>query len=151
MQLAQRVAAFADVKTLRRAEAVGLVHRVGDDRWVARSESLLALVADLVDAGAPVESTLDAVRDLRDRTVEQGNALADLYVDEIWKRTDPETAIALACMRENVIHACKGFEKTGTTQPVNAMAESQKKNLNLVLKTASGFGGSNAAIILQKA
>jgi len=44
----------------------------------------------------------------------------------------------------------KGFETLGVSQPVNIIRELEKRSLNRCLKTASGFGGCNAAIILQK-
>jgi 3-oxoacyl-[acyl-carrier-protein] synthase-1 len=44
----------------------------------------------------------------------------------------------------------KGFEKLGVSQPVNVIKQIEKRAIDTCLKTASGFGGCNAAIILQK-
>jgi 3-oxoacyl-[acyl-carrier-protein] synthase-1 len=45
----------------------------------------------------------------------------------------------------------QGYEKSGVTHPINICQTKQSMNLNFVLKTASGFGGCNAALILAKA
>jgi 3-oxoacyl-[acyl-carrier-protein] synthase-1 len=49
----------------------------------------------------------------------------------------------------NELIPSKGFEKLGVSQPVNVIKEFQKKAIKTCLKTASGFGGCNAAIILR--
>ena len=46
--------------------------------------------------------------------------------------------------------ASKGFDEMGVTQPINIITENSSKEISCFLKTASGFGGCNAAIILQK-
>ena len=61
-----------------------------------------------------------------------------------------ETVISIASLQNNTIIATKGFENLGTEQPINICSTTIEKPLNLCLKTASGFGGCNAAIIIQK-
>lgn len=61
-----------------------------------------------------------------------------------------ETAIAIQSVKENTILATKGCENIGTTEPINIVTKHLKTEVNTFLKTASGFGGGNAAIILQK-
>jgi len=43
-----------------------------------------------------------------------------------------------------------GFKQQGTTKALNMILSPVVKEMNICLKTASGFGGCNAAIILQK-
>ena len=43
-----------------------------------------------------------------------------------------------------------GFETPGTSQPLNIITEKITKELNVALKTASGFGGSNSAMVFIK-
>lgn len=50
----------------------------------------------------------------------------------------------------NELIPSKGFEKLGVSQPVNVIQTLENRPLKTCLKTASGFGGCNAAIILQK-
>ncbi len=43
-----------------------------------------------------------------------------------------------------------GFEEQGTTKKMNVLSENVEKEVQLALKTASGFGGGNASLILKK-
>lgn len=62
-----------------------------------------------------------------------------------------ETAISLDLAKKNVVPPSLGFDVLGTTQNLNVSSALRKKDVNIVLKTASGFGGANTAIILKKA
>jgi 3-oxoacyl-[acyl-carrier-protein] synthase-1 len=61
-----------------------------------------------------------------------------------------ETLIAVEQMKNDTVLATKGFEEAGTVQEVNVFSTHQHKKINTVLKNGSGFGGCNAAIILEK-
>lgn len=61
-----------------------------------------------------------------------------------------ETVACVHSLHENVILPTPGFEKPGTTQPLHVNNVLQTGVYRNCLKTASGFGGCNAAIILQK-
>lgn len=61
-----------------------------------------------------------------------------------------ETVISMATSNLNVLVASKGFDEMGLTQPINIIKENTKKEILCFLKTASGFGGCNAAVIFQK-
>ncbi len=61
-----------------------------------------------------------------------------------------EAAICLQSMRNNTMIASAGFEKQGTSRSINVLQKTEQKELNTILKTASGFGGCNASIIFQK-
>lgn len=61
-----------------------------------------------------------------------------------------ETAICLQSMRNNKMIASAGFEESGTSKKINVLTNHENKELNTVLKTASGFGGCNASIIIQR-
>ncbi|HEY0261603.1 MAG TPA: beta-ketoacyl synthase N-terminal-like domain-containing protein [Chitinophagales bacterium] len=61
-----------------------------------------------------------------------------------------ETLVCAEMMKRNIAYKSLGFEEEGTTLPLNILRENREMNLNTVLKTASGFGGTNAAIILKK-
>lgn len=61
-----------------------------------------------------------------------------------------ETIISVQSLRENIMIPTKGFEIPGTAEPVNVCKDFLFQNLNYCLKTASGFGGCNAAIVLGK-
>lgn len=61
-----------------------------------------------------------------------------------------ECALLLESMRCNKILPTVGFTKQGLTKPLHIATQSIDKELNICLKTASGFGGANAAIIFRK-
>lgn len=61
-----------------------------------------------------------------------------------------ETIMGVHSLLKNTLIPSLGFKNSGTSQPVNMIQKTEKKNLNTFLKTASGFGGCNAAIVLQK-
>ncbi len=62
-----------------------------------------------------------------------------------------ETVIAVHSMQQNLLVPTKGFEQLGVPVPVNVCSSLETKTLQHVLKTASGFGGCNAAVVLSKA
>lgn len=78
------------------AANAGLIHSDGADGWLVRSPSLLALVADLTDAGVALDAALTAVRALVDTARRQADVLAGLFVAEVWDRLDANEAVALA-------------------------------------------------------
>ena len=61
-----------------------------------------------------------------------------------------ESIITAHSMRENLLIPTRGFRETGVSQPINICSTLQTASLNKCLKTASGFGGCNAALILSK-
>ncbi|WP_267404453.1 MULTISPECIES: beta-ketoacyl synthase N-terminal-like domain-containing protein [unclassified Chryseobacterium] len=61
-----------------------------------------------------------------------------------------ESIISMESALNNTLIPSKNFEKTGTSQPLNIIKENQPAEIKYILKTASGFGGCNAAIVLEK-
>ena len=61
-----------------------------------------------------------------------------------------ETILTKHSMLNNRIYATMGLEKRGTVNPINAIRKSYTTPLNKCLKLASGFGGCNAALLLEK-
>ncbi|GHE40623.1 beta-ketoacyl synthase N-terminal-like domain-containing protein [Sphingobacterium griseoflavum] len=61
-----------------------------------------------------------------------------------------ETTVSLKAMEEGVLLPTLGFQELGTTQPLQVVRRSSTQPIPFLLKTASGFGGSNAAIIIEK-
>jgi 3-oxoacyl-[acyl-carrier-protein] synthase-1 len=61
-----------------------------------------------------------------------------------------ESVACVHSLQEDVILPTPGFEKPGTTQPLHVNDALQTGTYRHCLKTASGFGGCNAAIVLQK-
>lgn len=61
-----------------------------------------------------------------------------------------ETIMSIVSMEKSLLFPNLGFKETGTSVPLNIIRNIETKELNTILKTASGFGGGNASIILQK-
>jgi 3-oxoacyl-[acyl-carrier-protein] synthase-1 len=61
-----------------------------------------------------------------------------------------EAVIAIHSLKQNIIIPTKGFNQPGVTQPLHVANQLQHIPLTNCLKTASGFGGCNAAIVLTK-
>ena len=62
-----------------------------------------------------------------------------------------ETVVSIHSLKENIVVPTMGFREPGTSKPLNVSRVLQKGSFKACLKTASGFGGCNAAIVLQKA
>ena len=61
-----------------------------------------------------------------------------------------ESIISIQSLKENTVIPTLGYRKMGVTQPVNVCSSVYKNELTHCLKTASGFGGCNAAMIFSK-
>lgn len=61
-----------------------------------------------------------------------------------------ETVLTIECMKHHVLLPSIGFEKIGVSHPIQVITEKKSKTIDVALKTASGFGGSNSVIVLKK-
>jgi 3-oxoacyl-[acyl-carrier-protein] synthase-1 len=61
-----------------------------------------------------------------------------------------ESIVTLQSMRENLVLPSLGFEDNGVSMPLNICSSLLHTSLNNCLKTASGFGGCNAAVVMSQ-
>lgn len=61
-----------------------------------------------------------------------------------------ESIISMESALNKTLIPSKNFKETGTSQSLNIIKENQSAEIKYILKTASGFGGCNAAIVLEK-
>lgn len=61
-----------------------------------------------------------------------------------------ESIISMESASQNTLIQSKNFEEEGTSKSLNIIKENQTATIKYILKTASGFGGCNAAIVLKK-
>lgn len=61
-----------------------------------------------------------------------------------------ETVIGIESLGNQVIIPTMGFETPGTVKPIHVCSTLIQKPVHTFLKTASGFGGCNAAIVVVK-
>ena len=62
-----------------------------------------------------------------------------------------ESIISMESSLHNTLIPSKNFEEMGVSQDLNIIKQNQSAEIKYILKTASGFGGCNAAIVLEKA
>jgi 3-oxoacyl-[acyl-carrier-protein] synthase-1 len=53
-------------------------------------------------------------------------------------------------MKNNTLYTSKGIDELGVSAPLNIIKKKRKTEINTFLKTASGFGGCNAAVLFKK-
>lgn len=61
-----------------------------------------------------------------------------------------ESIISMESALHNTLLSSKNFEEMGISQDLNIIKENLSAEIRYILKTASGFGGCNAAIVLKK-
>lgn len=61
-----------------------------------------------------------------------------------------EIVIAIESARKNQLIVSKGYTEMGVTQPIAVISENIESEINYFLKTASGFGGCNTAVLFEK-
>lgn len=61
-----------------------------------------------------------------------------------------ETVIGIESMNADTLFASMGFDEIGVSQTINVIAKHEQKRIDIFLKTASGFGGCNTAVLFQK-
>jgi 3-oxoacyl-[acyl-carrier-protein] synthase-1 len=61
-----------------------------------------------------------------------------------------ETILTKHSLLNNELYPSLNFEELGVSKPINVIEEFEERELQFALKTASGFGGSNLAMVLKK-
>lgn len=61
-----------------------------------------------------------------------------------------ETIISIESATRNELIPSKGYEHQGVSKPLNIIKNKQQKDIKYFLKTASGFGGCNTAVLFEK-
>jgi len=60
-----------------------------------------------------------------------------------------ETAVCMQMIRNGMLIKSEGYRNAGTSRPLNIILENEPKMLRAILKTASGFGGGNASLMIR--
>lgn len=61
-----------------------------------------------------------------------------------------ESIIGFESLQQNTLIASFGFDELGVSERINVIKNTESKELNIFLKTASGFGGCNTAVLFKK-
>ena len=78
------------------------------------------------------------------------NSLKGFYGHTLGAAGLIETIISIQSLKESLLIPTRGFENIGLSQPVNVCSTLYKLSAQHFLKTASGFGGCNAAMVFSK-
>lgn len=61
-----------------------------------------------------------------------------------------ETIVGMHSLHQNTLYKSVGFSELGVSKPLHVITETTTKPLSIFLKTASGFGGCNTAVLFKK-
>ena len=61
-----------------------------------------------------------------------------------------ETLLTIELAHYKTLLKSLNFETLGVSHPLNVLRETEHKEVNYILKTASGFGGSNTALVIKQ-
>ncbi|PWT78681.1 MAG: beta-ketoacyl synthase [Bacteroidetes bacterium] len=61
-----------------------------------------------------------------------------------------ESVVSIHSLRQNLLIPTVGFSEIGTVEPIQVIDKMQSREMSTCLKTASGFGGCNAAMVIVK-
>lgn len=61
-----------------------------------------------------------------------------------------ETVLMATCLRKGYLLPTKNFKDLGTSKAIHVLNDGLQKDISIALKTASGFAGTNTALILVK-
>lgn len=78
------------------------------------------------------------------------NSLKGFYGHTLGASGIIETLVCMLSIEHQTLIESKGFEEQGTTQEINILKNTQKAAVKTILKTASGFGGGNAVLIIKE-
>lgn len=78
------------------------------------------------------------------------NSYKALYGHTLGASALIETILTKHSLLNNEIYPSLNFDELGVSQSINVIEEFQERELQFALKTASGFGGCNLAMVLKK-
>ncbi len=79
------------------------------------------------------------------------NSLKGYYGHTLGAAGIIESIVSIHSLKEDIILPTLGFQQSGVTKPINVTTSIINEPIKHCLKTASGFGGCNAAVIFSKA
>ncbi len=123
--------------------------------WAMQEAQLQAKDIDIISAHGTATMYNDEMESLAFQTAGVTDALVFSIKGNIGHTLGAagiiETAFLAHCLKNNSGIPSLGFEKQGTSVALNVCTElNHNKELKIGLKTASGFGGGNSALILKK-
>lgn len=78
------------------------------------------------------------------------NSLKGFYGHTLGASGLLETVVGIQSVLESKLFVSFGFDEMGVSESINIIKENENKNIHYFLKTASGFGGCNTAVLFEK-
>ncbi|MBC7827732.1 MAG: beta-ketoacyl synthase [Chitinophagaceae bacterium] len=78
------------------------------------------------------------------------NSLKGYYGHTLGAAGLVESIVSIHSLQQNIVLPTAGFERSGVTANINICDKIQSIRAGVLLKTASGFGGCNAALVFKK-
>lgn len=78
------------------------------------------------------------------------NSLKGFYGHTLGASGLLETVIAIESANQNTLFESKGFDEIGVSENIRVIEKNGEATINYFLKTASGFGGCNTAVVFEK-
>lgn len=78
------------------------------------------------------------------------NSLKGFYGHTLGASGLLETVIGIQSVKESKLFVSLGFDAIGVSQSIHIIEKNEDKNIRYFLKTASGFGGCNTAVLFEK-
>jgi 3-oxoacyl-[acyl-carrier-protein] synthase-1 len=78
------------------------------------------------------------------------NSLKGFYGHTLGASGLLEAVIGIQSVLESKLFVSLGFDESGVSQSINVIEKNENKNSKYFLKTASGFGGCNTAVLFEK-
>ena len=78
------------------------------------------------------------------------NSLKGFYGHTLGASGLLETVIAIESANQNKLFESKGFDEIGVSESINIIQKNEEASIEIFLKTASGFGGCNTAVVFKK-
>ncbi|OXA94391.1 beta-ketoacyl-[acyl-carrier-protein] synthase family protein [Flavobacterium hercynium] len=78
------------------------------------------------------------------------NSLKGFYGHTLGASGLLETVIAIESVNQNMLFESKGFDEIGVSETINVIHKNEEAKIKYFLKTASGFGGCNTAVVFEK-
>jgi 3-oxoacyl-[acyl-carrier-protein] synthase I len=78
------------------------------------------------------------------------NSLKGFYGHTLGASGLLETVIAIESANKNMLFESKGFDEIGVSETINVIEKNEEASIDYFLKTASGFGGCNTAVVFEK-
>lgn len=78
------------------------------------------------------------------------NSLKGFYGHTLGAAGIIESVVSIHSLKNNIVFPTMGFNNMGVSMPLNISNKIKETSLKNILKTASGFGGCNAAMVMSK-